>query len=204
MKLSDKQLIILSAASRHADQLVAPADLKNASARAAAIQLLKTKLLEESPSTDNKVTWRRGTDNQPLALRITSLGRKAIQDERRPATVPSKVTPQKQAMPRKVKAKTSGTVRKKAAVKKPPARKPREGSMRENVLGLLRRREGATLDALVKATGWQRHSVRGFLAGIVRRQLKLALVSEQIDGARTYRISGKPPVAAAKPARRTA
>jgi len=41
---------------------------------------------------------------------------------------------------------------------------------------------------LVKETGWQKHSVRGFLAGTVRKKLKLPLVSEKIDGVRNYRI----------------
>jgi Protein of unknown function (DUF3489) len=44
------------------------------------------------------------------------------------------------------------------------------------------------LDALVKETEWQKHSVRGFLAGTVRKKLKLPLLSEKIDGVRTYRI----------------
>jgi hypothetical protein len=44
------------------------------------------------------------------------------------------------------------------------------------------------LDALVKETQWQEHSVRGFLAGTVRKKLKLPLLSEKIDGVRTYRI----------------
>ena len=47
---------------------------------------------------------------------------------------------------------------------------------------------GATLDALVNETQWQKHSVRGFLAGTVRKKLKLPLLSEKIDGSRTYRI----------------
>jgi Protein of unknown function (DUF3489) len=47
---------------------------------------------------------------------------------------------------------------------------------------------GARLDVLVKETGWQKHSVRGFLAGTVRKKLKLPLVSEKIDGVRSYRI----------------
>ena len=44
------------------------------------------------------------------------------------------------------------------------------------------------MDALVKETQWQKHSVRGFLAGTVRKKLKLPLLSEKIDGIRTYRI----------------
>jgi len=55
-------------------------------------------------------------------------------------------------------------------------------------MALLQRPEGATLDALVKETEWQKHSVRGFLAGTVRKKLKLPLLSEKIDGVRTYRI----------------
>jgi hypothetical protein len=44
------------------------------------------------------------------------------------------------------------------------------------------------LDVLVKETQWQKHSVRGFLAGTVRKKLKLALLSEKVDGVRNYRI----------------
>jgi len=42
---------------------------------------------------------------------------------------------------------------------------------------------------MMKATGWQQHSVRGFLAGVVRSRLKLKLTSQKVDGARVYRIA---------------
>jgi hypothetical protein len=64
----------------------------------------------------------------------------------------------------------------------------RPGSKQDTILVLLRRPEGAGLDILVKETGWQKHSVRGFLAGTVRKKLKLPLLSEKIDGVRNYRI----------------
>jgi len=48
---------------------------------------------------------------------------------------------------------------------------------------------GATIDAMMKATGWQQHSVRGFLAGVVRKRLKLKLGSKKVDGERVYRIT---------------
>lgn len=56
------------------------------------------------------------------------------------------------------------------------------------VVQLLSRKEGVAIDGLVEATGWQRHSVRGFLAGVVRKRLRLKLVSTVVDGQRIYRI----------------
>ena len=53
---------------------------------------------------------------------------------------------------------------------------------------MLRRREGATIGGIMKATGWQQHSVRGFFAGVVRKKLGLDLVSEKVGDASVYRI----------------
>jgi hypothetical protein len=53
---------------------------------------------------------------------------------------------------------------------------------------MLRSPSGATMAALTKVTGWQSHSVRGFLAGVVRKRLKLDLKSAVVEGIRIYRI----------------
>ena len=64
----------------------------------------------------------------------------------------------------------------------------RGNTKQARVLELLRAPSGTTIDAMMKVTGWQSHSVRGFLAGTVRKKLGLPLLSEKIEGIRTYRI----------------
>ena len=63
------------------------------------------------------------------------------------------------------------------------------GTKQSRVLALLRSPAGATIAAMMQATGWQQHSVRGFLAGVVRKRLKLKLTSKKLDGTRVYQIS---------------
>jgi len=64
------------------------------------------------------------------------------------------------------------------------------GSKQAHVIAMLKSPAGATIDAMMKATGWQQHSVRGFLAGVVRKRLKLKLGSKKVDGERIYQIAG--------------
>ena len=64
----------------------------------------------------------------------------------------------------------------------------RSGTKQSAAIEMLRSRDGASIETLTKATGWQQHSVRGFLAGVVRKRLQLDLESTVVAGIRTYRI----------------
>jgi Protein of unknown function (DUF3489) len=112
----------------------------------------------------------------------------------------------------KPKAPPRSTVRKTA---KPVSRKrPAPASSRRTVghqtkharvIAMLRKPAGATIAAIMAVTDWQQHSVRGFLAGVVRRKLGLNLVSDQTDKGRVYRIKeGRASPAAADRAQQAA
>lgn len=62
-------------------------------------------------------------------------------------------------------------------------------SKQDRVVAMLRRKDGASIAAIMRVTGWQQHSVRGFFAGVVRKKLRLNLTSEETSGKRIYRIA---------------
>jgi hypothetical protein len=64
------------------------------------------------------------------------------------------------------------------------AQKGNPSSKQSRVIAMLQSPTGTTIAAMMKATGWQQHSVRGFLAGVVRKRLKLKLGSKKVDGQR--------------------
>jgi hypothetical protein len=66
--------------------------------------------------------------------------------------------------------------------------KTRAGTKNAQVVAMLRDLAGTTIAAIMAATGWQQHSVRGFLAGVVRKKLGLNLMSEPGESGRVYRI----------------
>ena len=89
----------------------------------------------------------------------------------------------------------------------PPASRSaaRSDTKHARIIAMLRTPAGATIAAIMTVTEWQQHSVRGFLAGVVRKKLGLNLVSEQTDKGRVYCIKdGKVPSIAANRANQAA
>jgi hypothetical protein len=75
-------------------------------------------------------------------------------------------------------------------------------SKQSRVIAMLQAPNGATIAAMTKATGWQQHSLRGFLSAVVRKRLRLKLTSEKVDGVRAYKIADA--AIGARPRRRKA
>ena len=204
MRLSDTQLLILSSASQRTDHAaLLPANLKGSAAKKVVDRLLNEKLLQELRSKDDMPVWRRGDDNRPYSLRITKAGLRAIEVEEvaeapdnnaaadsNDVAAPDVSTQAKsgEGPGRATRLGAKKTAAVSARATKASSDQVKPDSKQDKIVALLQRPEGATLDVLVKETQWQKHSVRGFLAGTVRKKLKLPLLSEKIDGVRTYRI----------------
>lgn len=103
-------------------------------------------------------------------------------------------------MPQTAKSKSKSRKAQAIAHSRPPAASPiapsksaapsaRSGTKSATVIDLLKSKSGASLAEMMKATGWQAHSVRGFLAGSLRKRHGLAAESEKAaDGERRYRV----------------
>jgi hypothetical protein len=137
--------------------------------------------------------WRTLEDRRGVLLRITAAGLEAIGIE--PQVAEELVAPQQPGGGR-TDSPASGEPRSAGAPQGPSASrtapqqgKTREGTKQVALVAMLQRPEGATIAEVVEATGWQPHTVRGALAGALRKRLGLTIVSEKLEGrGRVYRL----------------
>jgi hypothetical protein len=172
-RLSDAQLVLLSAAAQRADRLVV-LDKAGPSARRAVGKLLRRGLLAEAPAQAGQQLWREDESGRPVAARISEDGLKVLGIEDAPtAETPPALEP----------GENGGG----AVVKNRPLRgKP--GTKRALIVGMLRHSDGASLADLMAATGWLPHTSRAALSGLRRRGFVLEK-SRRADGTPVYLIS---------------
>lgn len=190
-QLSDTQAVILSAAAQRDDGnlLPLPGSLRGGAAVKVVGALLSRGLVAETV-TDSQTKadaalnriWRNDEDGRAILLHITNAGLAAIGIEaEEPDTA---LTGGNEAPSAEGPVDTP-----RESDPAPKARTPREGTKQATLIAMLRAPEGATIEEIMAATGWQSHTVRGALAGALKKKLGLEVTSEKIEGrGRVYRL----------------
>ena len=190
-KLTDTQLVVLSAAADRNGHAVLPLPKSLKTSKSATTRtinsLISRDLVTERPATKDDEVWREAEDGGRLSLVITDAGLAAIgvdvenQTVKRPLTV--------MAQPKKPKTRNAQPANGRQTKPKALPTGVRPGTKQALLIALLRRRNGVTTDEMVVATGWQSHSVRGAISGTLKKKLGLTIVSEAVQKrGRVYRI----------------
>jgi hypothetical protein len=186
VKLTDAQLVMMSAAAQRDDRcLAAPNTMKGAALSKVSAKLIKLGLVREIRAKAGMPVWRRDDAGQGYALKLTAGGLNAIAVDEAPE---QSIEPIEATQPRPLSEATIvsdpdnvGEQAKTLA--------PRAGSKLARVIDLLQRSDGATIPNLTEATGWLPHTTRAALTGLRKRGY--AVVRERIGTKDSvYRIAG--------------
>ena len=176
-QLSDTQALILSAAAQRPEHIALPLpdSLRGGAAAKVVGAMLAKGYLEEvdADMRRGEPVWRETGDGHGVTLIATDAGLIAIgiETDETPTEEPAPDTPNELA----------------AA---PKTRMPREGTKQATLIAMLRAPDGATIAEIMAATGWQSHTVRGAMAGALKKKLGLEVTSEKVEGrGRVYRLA---------------
>ena len=188
-RLSASQLVVLTAACQRSDRCVFPvtAKLKGNAAGNVLKSLLKKDLIKEVRAKRDDTVWRHDEERGRMTLVATKAAFAALgidpRDEAEDAE--AEVAAEGSAGP-----ETKPNKRPKAPKsEEPKAPRTREGSKQAQLIGMLRRAKGATIDEIAEALSWQPHTVRGAIAGALKKKLRLDVTSQKDEKrGRIYRI----------------
>jgi hypothetical protein len=186
-KLSDTQPVILTAACQRERRLALPLPdrLKGGAAAKVAGSLLAKGLIEEAEAKPDDPVWREA-DGRSLTLVATAAALEAlgIESDGDDATTEAAPAPSRT---RKVRSVPKAAAEALAAGAK---RKPREHSKQSRLIAMLRAPDGATVPEIAEALQWRVHTVRGAIAGALKKKLGLTVTSEKDETrGRVYRIA---------------
>ena len=185
-KLSDTQALILSAAAQRPEHfaLPLPESLRGGAAAKVVGAMIAKGFLQEVDADMRKgePVWRETGDGHGVTLVATDAGLTAIgiepEDENSAASGANEP-------PSDAPASDAATGPETA----PKTRTPREGTKQATLIAMLRAPDGATIEEIMAATGWQSHTVRGAMAGALKKKLGLEVTSEKVeDRGRVYKL----------------
>jgi hypothetical protein len=185
-QLSDTQALILSAAAQRPERIALPLpeSLRGGAAAKVVGAMIAKGLLQEVDADlcKGEPMWRETGDGHGTTLVATDAGLVAIgiePEDTHTAPVSATDAPTDEA--------TSDTPAEPDAA--PKARTLREGTKQATLIAMLRAPAGATIEEIMAATGWQSHTVRGAMAGALKKKLGLEVTSEKVEGrGRVYRL----------------
>ncbi len=185
-KLTDTQLVVLSKAAARNDGLaVVPAKMNKAAASKVGSSLVARKLMRELKAKPGMPVWREDEDGRGISLMITRAGRDAIGVEDDTEVSQEATPPVKKHKNRRDAAMASAA----QATIASTASRPRDGSKQALVISMLSKKGGATIEALIDATGWLPHTTRAALTGLRKRGFEIER-SRDDDAPSVYRIVG--------------
>jgi len=183
--LTDTQRQILTAATARPDRLALPLPehIRGGAAKKVVTGLLTRGLVEEAPATDGAPVWRAGDDGGAFTLVATDAAFAAL------GLTPTAAGPLAAA------AEDNAPDAEASDPAPTPSEKPRmrAGTKQAQMIAMLEAPEGATVPEIAEATGWRLHTVRGAIAGALKKRLGLTIASEKVEGrGRVYSLCGAP------------